>query len=151
MTNDARPPAPRGGRRPGAGAPRGNLNAISSGAKSARLASVRRELPPTSRRLFDVAVRVAAADARRRAPRGRIAATVLAALEEVISATAATWSARHPTFAARHHALTLALRPWLELADEDGTPRLDGDNEQSTGTDSASLIEGSKGGCQTKQ
>lgn len=151
MTDEARPPAPRGGRRPGAGAPRGNLNALASGAKSARLVAVRRQLPPGSRRLFDVAVRVAAARARQHAARGHIAAAVLAELELVITATADAWAARHPTFAARHHALTLALRPWLELADEDGNPRLDDDNEQSTPADSVSALEGTEGSNQTQQ
>lgn len=37
-------PRPRGGRRPGAGAPRGNLNALKSGRYSKRLAALRAAL-----------------------------------------------------------------------------------------------------------
>ena len=44
-TRDPQPPArPRGGRRPGAGAPKGNLNALKTGRYSRRLAALRAAL-----------------------------------------------------------------------------------------------------------
>ena len=45
VTRDPQPPTrPRGGRRPGAGAPKGNLNALKSGRYSKRLAALRAAL-----------------------------------------------------------------------------------------------------------
>jgi hypothetical protein len=51
---------PRGGRRPGAGAPRGNLNALKTGARSRQLRAVLAALliePHTRRVLLDLARR----------------------------------------------------------------------------------------------
>lgn len=116
-TTDA-PRKPRGGKRPGAGAPRGNTNALSTGARSRRLAPLHRALDANGRTILTHALTRATADALAHAPRdGTPAATAARrnarerAVRHVLGRLAAIdWSA-HARPAAQRRAFIAALIP----------------------------------------
>lgn len=111
----------------GGGAPKGNFNALGKATnitrQSKRLNTIRRHLPPKSRRIFDVAVTAAARNSGGNTPHQRYIERYRA-IALVVATTGDAWHAPAVTRAEQHKNLVVALKPWLELVgvDEDGDP-----------------------------
>jgi excisionase family DNA binding protein len=105
------------------GAPRGNLNRVTTARSSGRLEPVRRLLPPRSRLVFDfaasAAIRHAAMRHTHRGPHQRHRAR-LRAVRPVIARTARAWALPARTSDEQHRNLIVALRPWLKRIDRRG-------------------------------
>lgn len=110
-------PRPQGRRRPGGlrrgGAPRQNLNALVHGRRARSLREIRRLLPRSTRRYFDLAIANALHGVSGETRRGRFRAKATA-LMDVVRAVQEGWK-RPARYADEQHRNVLdALQPWLE-------------------------------------
>ncbi len=115
----------------GGGAPRDNFNALGGKVtgltrQGKRLHTIRRHLPPKSRRIFDVAIIAAVRSTGGDTPHQRYIKRIRA-IVRVCLATEKAWRAPAVTRAEQHLNLVIALKQWLELVgvDEHGGPVFD--------------------------
>ena len=113
------------------GAPKENFNALGKATgltrNGKRLHTIRRHLPPKSRRIFDVAIIAAVRSTGGNTPHQRYIKRIRA-IVRVCLATEKAWRAPAVTRAEQHRNLVVALKQWLELVGvtPDGEPVFDG-------------------------